>query len=50
VDTILGLVGVVIWIVSVIGIAAGVTWLVVKLLPGDKPQAPSGSAEATGSG
>jgi hypothetical protein len=33
-DTVLGLVGIVIWIASTIGIAAGVTFLVVKLFPG----------------
>ena len=32
-DTALGLVGIVIWIASTIGIAAGVTFVVVKLFP-----------------
>jgi hypothetical protein len=35
-DTVLGLIGVVIWIVCVIGLAAGITWLVVKVFPSDK--------------
>jgi hypothetical protein len=35
-DTALGLVGIVIWIASTIGIAAGVTFVVVKLFPGDQ--------------
>jgi hypothetical protein len=35
-DTALGLVGMVIWIASTIGIAAGVTFVVVKLFPGDE--------------
>ena len=35
-DTILGFLGLAIWIVGTIGIAAGVTWLVVKLFPGDE--------------
>ena len=37
-DTVLGLIGVVIWIVCVIGLAASVTWLVVKVFPTDKPE------------
>jgi hypothetical protein len=36
-DTILGLFGVVVWIVGVIALAAAVTYVVVKLSPGDKP-------------
>jgi hypothetical protein len=36
-DTVLGLLGIVVWIVVVIGIAAAVTWLVVKVTPGEKP-------------
>ena len=36
-DTFLGLFGVAIWIVGVIALAAGVTYVVVKLSPGDKP-------------
>jgi hypothetical protein len=45
-DTLLGLLGIVVWIVSVIALAAAVTWLVVRLSPGDKPSdaKPSGSA------
>jgi hypothetical protein len=40
-DTVLGLFGVVIWIVAVIAVAAVVTYVVVKLTPGDKsPKAP----------
>jgi hypothetical protein len=40
-DTVLGLFGVVIWIVAVIAVAAAVTYVVVKLTPGDKsPKAP----------
>jgi hypothetical protein len=33
-DTVLGLVGIAIWIASTIGIAAGITYVVVKLFPG----------------
>ena len=36
-STVLGLLGIVVWIAVVIAIAAGVTWLVVKVTPGDKP-------------
>jgi hypothetical protein len=35
-DTILGLVGMSIWIVGVIALAAGVTWAVIKLSPGER--------------
>ncbi len=35
--TFLGLLGIVFWVVSVIAIAAAVTWVVVKVTPGDKP-------------
>ncbi len=35
-DTLLGLFGVVIWIVGSIALAAAVTYIVVKLTPGDK--------------
>ncbi len=44
-DTALGLIGVAIWIVCVIGLAASVTWIVVKLFPGEKPaQTPPASS------
>jgi hypothetical protein len=35
-ETFLGLIGMAIWIVSVIALAAGVTYVVVKLSPGDR--------------
>jgi|Tabmets5t2r1_1033131.scaffolds.fasta_scaffold21975_2 hypothetical protein len=43
-DTVLGLFGMALWIVGTIGIATGVTYLVVKLFPGDddlKPKSES---------
>jgi hypothetical protein len=44
-DTVLGLFGVAIWIVAVIAVAAAVTYVVVKLTPGDKsPKAPETSS------
>ena len=33
-DTVLGLLGMAVWVVATIGIAAGVTYVVVKLFPG----------------
>jgi hypothetical protein len=32
-DTVLGLIGLIFFVVAVISLAAGVTWLVVKLFP-----------------
>ena len=43
-DTVLGLVGMTIWITGTISFAAGVTWVVVKLFPGSddlKPKSQS---------
>ena len=40
-DTILGLFGVALWIASTIGIAAGVTYVVVKVFPGDESLKPT---------
>jgi len=46
VDTLLGLIGILVWIVCVIGLAAAVTWVIVKLFPGRKPEQPAeGQAE-----
>ena len=39
-DTILGLLGMVLWIVSVMALAAGITYVVIKLSPGEKPKKP----------
>jgi len=39
-DTILGLAGMAVWIVSTIAIAAGITFLVVRLFPGDEDVRP----------
>jgi hypothetical protein len=36
-DTVLGLFGVAVWIIGVIAMAAAITYVVVKLTPGDKP-------------
>jgi hypothetical protein len=40
VATALGLVGIAVFIVCVIALAAGVTWVVVRLSPPRKPQPP----------
>ncbi|HET9214023.1 MAG TPA: hypothetical protein VFN93_04660 [Gaiellaceae bacterium] len=42
-DTVLGLVGMALWIASVIAIAAAVTYVVVKLFPGDEDAKPKPS-------
>jgi hypothetical protein len=47
-DTVLGLLGIVVWIVLVIAIAAGVTWLVVKVTPGEKAEKNADAAEPDG--
>ncbi len=36
-DTLLGLRAIVVWIVAVIGLAAAVTYVVVKISPAEKP-------------
>ena len=38
---VLGLIGFVLYIVAIVGAAAGVTWLVVRLSPAKKPQPPT---------
>jgi hypothetical protein len=45
--TVLGLLGMAVWIVSVIALAAGVTYVVVRITPGSedlKPNSPAGPA------
>ncbi len=41
--TVLGLLGVAIFIPTIIGIAAGMTWIVVKVSPSKKPEESSTS-------
>jgi hypothetical protein len=38
-DVVLGLLGIVAWIALVVGLAAAVTYAVVRVSPGDKPAA-----------
>jgi hypothetical protein len=45
-DTALGLFGVVLWIATTIGIAAGITFLVVKVFPGDEDLKPKSEPQA----
>jgi hypothetical protein len=44
VDTLLGLLGLIVFVVSVISLAAGVTFLVVKLIPTDRAERKESSA------
>ena len=46
-DTVLGLFGVAVWIIGVIALAAAVTYVVVKLTPGDKPAKPAEPTQTT---
>jgi hypothetical protein len=39
-DTVLGLLGIAVWIIAVIALAAGVTYIVVRLSPGDRDEKP----------
>jgi hypothetical protein len=39
-DIVLGLFGILIWIVVVVGFAAAVTYLVIRISPADKPKKP----------
>jgi hypothetical protein len=46
-DTILGLLGMLAWIVAVMALAAGITFAVIKLSPGEKPKKPEQEAGAS---
>jgi len=46
-DTILGLLGMAVWIVGTVSLAAAVTYVVVKLSPSSKKKKPAPSAEAS---
>jgi hypothetical protein len=39
-ETVLGLIGLVAYAAGIIGLAAGVTWIVVKVSPSEKPKKP----------
>jgi hypothetical protein len=46
VETVLGLVGLALFIVGVIALAAGITWAVVKITPAEKRPKQTGDASA----
>jgi hypothetical protein len=46
VETLLGLIGLALFIVGVISLAAAVTWTVVKITPAEKRPKPTGDASA----
>jgi hypothetical protein len=46
-ETILGLLGLALFIVGVISLAAGITWAVVKITPAEKRPKPAGDAPAS---
>jgi hypothetical protein len=45
-ETVLGLFGMVVYAACIIGLAAGVTWIVVKVSPAEKPEQPATSDDA----
>jgi hypothetical protein len=44
-DRVLGLIYIILFAAGVIGLAAGVTWLVVKISPAEKEEKPEAAAE-----
>jgi hypothetical protein len=46
-DTVLGLIGIVVFAACVIALASAVTWLVVKLSPAEKPDKPQPAEDAS---
>jgi hypothetical protein len=47
VETVLGLIGLALFIVGVISLAAGITWTVVKITPAEKRPKRAGDASAS---
>lgn len=47
-ETVLDFIGIGLWIVAVLGLAASMTWVIVKLFPGEKAE--EAKAEQTDSG
>ena len=47
-DTVLGLLGLVVYMAAIIGLACGVTWLVVKLSPSQSQKQAEAKAKTTG--
>jgi hypothetical protein len=46
-DTVLGLIGILVFATCVIALAAGVTWVVVKVSPAEKPDKPKPAEDAS---
>jgi hypothetical protein len=46
-DTALGLIGIIVFAACVIALAAGVTWVVVKVSPAEKPDKTEPAADAS---
>jgi hypothetical protein len=46
-DNVLGLLGLIAYVVTIIGVAAGVTWLVVKLFPSQEKKKQKADATAS---
>jgi hypothetical protein len=44
-DTVLGLLGLIVYVTCTVAFAAGVTWLVVKAFPQKKPQKPEAQTQ-----
>jgi hypothetical protein len=45
-ETVLGLFGMLVYAAGIIGLAAGITWLVVKVSPSEKPEKPPATEDA----
>jgi hypothetical protein len=48
-DTVLGLLGMVVWIIGVMALAAGVTYAVIRLSPGERDKSKPGEASTPSS-
>jgi hypothetical protein len=46
-ETVLGLLGMILWIVGVMGLAAGITYVVIKISPGERPKKPEQESAAS---
>ena len=47
-ETVLGLLGMIVWIVAVMALAASITYLVIRISPGEKPaKLPESESEAS---
>jgi hypothetical protein len=46
-ETVLGLFGMLVWIVAIIALAAGITYLVIRISPGEKPAKPEQESGAS---